>query len=48
MLGTPAATITACFLLLLFVVSAPFVIAGHWRAQQPRPTRRPVVRRRRS
>jgi hypothetical protein len=48
MLGTSAATIAACFLLLLFVFSAPFVIAGRWRTPESRPVRRPVVRRRRS
>jgi hypothetical protein len=31
-----------------FVYSAPFVLGKGWRPPQPRPTRRPVVRRRRS
>lgn len=48
MIGTVAATVTACFLLVLFIFSAPFVIAGKWRTPEARPTRRPVVRRRRA
>jgi hypothetical protein len=30
-----------------FLASAPFVLGRGWRASQPEPTRRPVVRRRR-
>ncbi len=30
---------------LAFIVSGPFVLARAWRAPEPRPTRRPVVRR---
>jgi hypothetical protein len=30
-----------------FVFVAPFVLGGRWRRMPPRPTRRPVVRRRR-
>ena len=46
--GTVFATVLAVVLLALYLVSAPFVIAGAWRAPKPQPTRRPVVRRRRS
>jgi hypothetical protein len=46
--GTLFATILAAVLLVLYLVSAPFIIAGAWRAPKPQPTRRPVVRRRRS
>jgi hypothetical protein len=30
-----------------FVFVAPFVLGGRWRRMPPRPTRRPVIRRRR-
>ena len=46
--GTFFATVMSVALLGLYLVSAPFVIAGAWRAPKPHPTRRPVVRRRRS
>jgi hypothetical protein len=32
---------------IAFVASAPFVLGRGWRPPQPKPTRRPVVRRRR-
>jgi hypothetical protein len=32
---------------IAFVASAPFVLGRGWRPPEPRPTRRPVVRRRR-
>ncbi|MDQ2682027.1 MAG: hypothetical protein M3Y37_00730 [Chloroflexota bacterium] len=40
-------TIFAVLLMILYMVSAPFVFGGKWRAPRPAPTRRPVVRRRR-
>ncbi len=46
--GTLFATVLAAALLILYLVSAPFVIAGAWRAPKPQPTRRPVIRRRRA
>ncbi|HEX3304164.1 MAG TPA: hypothetical protein VHR64_14855 [Thermomicrobiales bacterium] len=46
--GTFFATALAAALLGLYLISAPFVITGAWRAPKPQPTRRPVVRRRRS
>lgn len=46
--GTFFATVLTAVLLGLYLFSAPFVIAGAWRAPKPQPTRRPVVRRRRS
>ena len=48
MFGSVEGTLVSLALLVLYGVSAPFVIAGHWRAPKPQPTRRPVVRRRRS
>ena len=41
--------VSAATLLLLipFILAAPFVLGGRWRAPAPQPTRRPVVRRRR-
>jgi hypothetical protein len=47
MFGSLGTTVLAVLLVVLYVVSAPFVIAGHWRASTPPPTRRPVVRKRR-
>ena len=47
MFGTMLAVGVATVSLALFLVSGPFVLSGLWRAQPARPTRRPVVRRRR-
>lgn len=47
MFGSLNATLFAALLLLLFMISAPFVFGGKWRAPKAAPTRRPVVRRRR-
>jgi hypothetical protein len=41
-------SIVSLLLGIAFVASAPFVLGKGWRPPQPRPTRRPVVRRRRS
>jgi hypothetical protein len=41
-------SIVSLLLGIAFVSSAPFVLGKGWRPPQPRPTRRPVVRRRRS
>jgi hypothetical protein len=46
--GSTEGALVSLVLLVLYGFSAPFVIAGHWRAPKPQPTRRPVVRRRRS
>jgi hypothetical protein len=48
MFGSIESTVVSLVLLVLYGVSTPFVIAGHWRAPKPQSTRRPVVRRRRS
>lgn len=37
----------AAVLAVPFALGAPFVLGGRWRRPPPRPTRRPVVRRRR-
>ena len=41
--GTPTIALAAA----LFAATAPFVLGRRWRPQPPRPTRRPVYRRRR-
>jgi hypothetical protein len=45
--GYLALSVMALFLAVPFVFGAPFVLGGRWRRPAPRPTRRPVVRRRR-
>lgn len=45
--GSVATTISALILVLLYGVSAPFVIGGRWRTPAAPPARRPVVRKRR-
>jgi hypothetical protein len=40
-------SLVAMLLAVPFVFVAPFVLAGRWRRPEARPTRRPVVRRRR-
>jgi hypothetical protein len=40
-------TLIAVVLGVGFIVSAPFVLERGWRPHAPRPTKRPVVRRRR-
>lgn len=41
--------VSAATLIVLvpFMLAAPFVLGARWRAPEPQPTRRPVVRRRR-
>ena len=39
-------SLLALVLAVPFVLGAPFVLGGRWRKPAPRPTRRPVVRRR--
>jgi hypothetical protein len=46
-LGTLDSAFIAGGILILFVLTAPYVLGGRWRAPKPVPTRRPVVRRRR-
>ena len=45
--GAVYLSVTALILAVPFMFSAPFVLGGRWRKPPPRPTRRPVVRRRR-
>ena len=45
--GYLALSVMALLLTVPFVFGAPFVLGGRWRRPAPRPTRRPVVRRRR-
>ena len=40
-------SVMAVALIVPFVFVAPYVLGGRWRRPAPRPTRRPVVRRRR-
>ncbi|MDQ2684167.1 MAG: hypothetical protein M3Y37_11655 [Chloroflexota bacterium] len=40
-------SVATLIVLIPFVIAAPYVFAGRWKTPQRRPTRRPVVRRRR-
>jgi hypothetical protein len=46
--GIFAITILALIVLVIFVLSAPYVFSGRWRKPDPVPTRRPVYRKRRA
>jgi hypothetical protein len=46
-LGVWMFAVMALALGLCFALTAPFIFAQRWKAPPPRPTRRPVVRRRR-
>ena len=45
--GYPGLSLLSLLLAVPFIFVAPFVLGGRWRKRAPRPTRRPVVRRRR-
>ena len=47
MAASLTATLVSVVLVAGFMVSAPFLLSGRWRAPTPQSTRRPVVRRRR-
>jgi len=48
MSGPLVLTLASLVFMALFLCSAPFVFGRGWRKPEPMPTRRPVVRRRRT